>query len=433
MNIYWWLRPSRIAFLAVMPLAVWAYLAPHNFYHQFGTTNVISDSDFLLVWVSILAFGGAAWIAEMLVPERPEPALQPIPEDVYCNLLYALSAISILAILVFLAPFVEHPSLVMNVLTGVPGASATARLVVNQIPGITSQENLFSVAVVLLMLKRRFTGHGLNSGERVTLFVILLLTSLKVVLHGERLALIELVVPIAILVATQRRRSVFWAIAPLAGTAALFIFFTGTEYLRSWVAYYAARSDSLVGFASSRMAAYYITAFNNGAYVYGQEHSYFFPVQTATWIWRLPIAGLRETLQSISGADVDLAQLLSGQNIEFNNISGVFGPLIDFGPLLGITVWIILGFMSGRLFRRFAEGRPLGLVLYPTWYVGVLEMARIFYWGDTRYFPPLVVSVALSLLFGKLATTPPRPVVGGAARGLSRGPYLRRPLPGGPP
>jgi len=45
------------------------------------------------------------------------------------------------------------------------------------------------------------------------------------------------------------------------------------------------------------------------------------------------------------------------------------------------------------------------LILFPTWYVGVLEVSRVLYWGDSRYLPPLVISLLVTLIFKPRGTT----------------------------
>jgi hypothetical protein len=422
-NTYWWFRPSRIALLATMPIACYAYFASNQFYEQFGDFNAITTDRFFLVWMSIMAFAAASWLGEVVVPAVKPPPPARIRESNFQVLLFSLALVAGAATLIFLAPFVSHPALVMAVLRGDPGASDTVREIVDKIPGVTSQENLFSVVIVLFMIKPKLTGRPRTATEKAVIALVLALTAVKVVLHTERLALIELMVPLFLLaVAMRRSRSIAFALMPVAGVGALFLYFTGTEYLRSWVSWYSSRSDSLLDFALYRMLGYYMTAVNNGAYVYGEIHGYYFPLFTATWLWRLPIPGLPDLLTSISGTKIDYMQLLSGLNVEFNNPSGLFSVLIDFGPLLGVLIWGLLGAISGRLYRAFVDGRYIGLVLFPTWYVGVLEMPRIFYWGDARYFPPLIISCVIVVIFASAVPAamqrrsfraPPRPLPGG--------------------
>jgi hypothetical protein len=400
---YWWFRPSRIALCVALPLSCLAYAEPDSFYRQFEAFNSISAEQFFLLWLSVMVFIGTSWLGEVMVLPSQARALPPIPESHFRMLLFGLAFLAIAATGIFLSPILSRPDLVVAVLRGEPGASETVRLLVDQIPGVTSLENLFGVVVVLFMAKPALTGRGRTTDETLLIGIVLGLTAVKVVLHTERLALIELLVPLCLLVAaTGRRRSSLWALAPIAGVAALVLFFTGTEYLRSWVSFYSDRSHSLLDFAFARLLGYYVTAINNGAWTYSQVHASYFPFFTALWLWRLPIQGFPDWLTAIGGVNIDYLDLLSALNVEFNNASGLFAPLIDFGPVFGVACWGVLGYVSGRLCRSFIAGRCAGLVIFPTWYVGVLEVPRIFYWGDPRYFPPLVISLTIVLIYGFL-------------------------------
>lgn len=396
---YWWFRPSRVALAMAMPITVYAYLASDGFYQAFGAFNAVTDNRFFLAWISILGFSAASWLGESLALGRGATVPLLMREANYRFLLFGLAAIAMGATVVFLAPFAARPDLVLRILEGEPGAADMVRAYADQIPGVTSQENLFSLVVVLFMIKPALTGLRPTMGEKWVLGLILGLTALKVLVHSERLALIELLIPLFILISASRRRSILWGLAPMIGVAALFVFFAATEYFRSWASFYAARSDDLFEFALERIVGYYVTAVNNGAYIYGHDHSFFFPVYSGAWLWRLPIPGLSDYLADLTGTRLDTMTVLSGLNVEFNNPSGIFAPLIDFGPVIGVLVWVGLGYVSGRLYRCFVDGHCLGLILFPTWYVGVLEIPRIFYWGDSRYFPPLIVSLAIAAVF----------------------------------
>jgi hypothetical protein len=405
---YWWFRPSHVALFFVLPLVVLAYLLPNSFYAQFRAYNTIDDQRFFLAVLAVVAFALAGWIGETTRPLSHLLPLPRLPEGSYRKLVSVLAFVSLSATALFLAPIVAHPDLVLNVLKGVPLAADTARAARGQVPGITSWENIFSVVLVLILVKPALTGRRRTETEWGLILVIVSLSALKAVVVGERLALVELIVPLMMLFCAQRRRwSLLWAMAPIIGVGGLYVFFVGTESLRSWADAYSSQYDSVWDFGLLRMFGYYMTAINNGAWVYQQQNSIFFPFVTGDWFWRLPIPGLAEQLAAMTGVSTDIDVLLAALNPEFNNASGIFGPLIDYGPVLGEFVWLILGYVSGSLYRQFMDRRWLGVILFPTWYVGVLELPRIFYWGTSHYFPPLVVSLIIVLSF--LAFAPHRP------------------------
>ena len=132
------------------------------------------------------------------------------------------------------------------------------------------------------------------------------------------------------------------------------------------------------------------------------------PVMTAGWFWKLPLLNLQDHVMAWTGVALSPGIVMkSSLNIEFNNMSGIFAPLMDFGPFIGLVVWGVLGFTSGRLYRAFRSGRIIGLLLFPTWYVGLLEIPRVFYWGDSRYFPALAVSILIFLVARIVTRTDP--------------------------
>jgi hypothetical protein len=403
MTTYWWFRPSRIALMVAMPLAIFAYAASNQYYQKFGAFNAITAGDFFVAWLSILGFAGASWIAELLVADRAQKPSPYIRESDFRTLWFGLALVSIGASAIYMAPIFSNPSLLLDIFKADSNAAYIARSQVDQIPGVTSLVNLSGLVAVLFMLKPTLTRSGRTHTETLTVAILVFLTALRMIVHDERLSLIELLLPLLLLTSALSQRTFRWAVAPVAGVLGLYVFFTATEYLRSWASFYSTRSDSLLVFALDRMIGYYMTAINNGAFIYDQQSPYYFPVRTGSWLWSLPLPGLADTLSTIAGTPssvpAETDRILSAMNLEFNNTSGIFAPFIDFGPVLGVLVWVLLGYLSGRLFRAFVEKRWLGLVLFPTWYAGVLEIPRVFYWGDQRYFPPLVISLVVVFIF----------------------------------
>jgi hypothetical protein len=39
------------------------------------------------------------------------------------------------------------------------------------------------------------------------------------------------------------------------------------------------------------------------------------------------------------------------------------------------------------------------MIIYPVWFAGVVEMLRVFYWGDQRFFPVIVAAVIIVRYF----------------------------------
>jgi hypothetical protein len=138
------------------------------------------------------------------------------------------------------------------------------------------------------------------------------------------------------------------------------------------------------------------------------------PVNTAVWFYKLPIWSLLKIDINVNSVNLVfenptiIALLNNYASVEFNNPGGVFMPYCDYGLILGTFCWLILGLVSGGLMRGFIYRTPFGLVLYPVWYFGVLEVLRVFYWGDSRFFPVIVASFFVMRAFRRTIPQNPR-------------------------
>jgi hypothetical protein len=79
-------------------------------------------------------------------------------------------------------------------------------------------------------------------------------------------------------------------LVPAIGVVSLLLFFTGFEYLRSWSNYYSGRDQSLLEFGSMRLLGYYVTSFNNGAYLLQRLDPLNAPYFTAHFLWTFPLS-----------------------------------------------------------------------------------------------------------------------------------------------
>jgi hypothetical protein len=181
----------------------------------------------------------------------------------------------------------------------------------------------------------------------------------------------------------------------------LFLFFAVFEYFRSWSAYYKFQYDSYWIFVLSRLSGYYITALDNGAaMIHGSNN--FAALNTAEWFWRFP---WETFLGKALGLDPvgDDSWLYWNASAEFNNASGIFMPFVDYGKAGGLVFWFVFGMVTGVIYRGFVVGSFAGMLIYPSWFVGVLEMPRILYLSEPRYFPVLVICLVSIFLVHSLA------------------------------
>ena len=112
-----------------------------------------------------------------------------------------------------------------------------------------------------------------STGQRKTwlrLALILFLAFVRSFVATERLAILELIVPLIVVAAftyvgdPRPRIRGFVKLAPVILIPAVVAVFAVFEYSRSWVFYKQQSSGSFVDFALERFAGYYATAYNNG-------------------------------------------------------------------------------------------------------------------------------------------------------------------------
>jgi hypothetical protein len=198
-------------------------------------------------------------------------------------------------------------------------------------------------------------------------------------------------------------------IAPIFLAFVVFVLFTVGEYFRSWTFYRPLYHGPYLQFAAERLMGYYTTAINNGAVYYHYEPLH--PLlHTLRALFEFPVLGsvVSRGYAIIFGdnpayATSDTLSLLEKYaNPEFNNVPMIGALVNEYSIFLAPVAAFVLGVLSVSLYRGFLRGRLIGVLLYPSWYVGILEMPRIYYWPGVRYFPALAL-LAITLFAFALA------------------------------
>ncbi|GAA4639075.1 hypothetical protein GCM10023196_099290 [Actinoallomurus vinaceus] len=274
------------------------------------------------------------------------------------------------------------------------GALLSARTeYLTTLPGITTLTQVGPLALVCLLLDRRI------SGRRHTLELVVLASFglARGFFNAERIALMELAVPVIVLAATalpksrRRQRSILWATLPLLGPLVLAAVFGALEYTRSWNDFYARHSDTnFIGFVLRRLGGYYATASNNSAIVLAHDATNsLIPRYTGQFLWNFPIVRSFVHIDNSATNGAEYSSYLYARygNLEFNNSGGILPVIIDYGLVGAIAWWGAIGLLIGICYRTMRSGELRGIILYAVIYVGVLEMGMLFYWGLGRAFP----------------------------------------------
>ncbi|GAA0351021.1 hypothetical protein NE235_23720 [Actinoallomurus spadix] len=277
-----------------------------------------------------------------------------------------------------------------------PRALVTAKLIYfATVPGVTTLTQFGPLALICLLLNRRI-GCQRHTWE---LSALIGASLTRVFFNAERIALMEMAVPLIVLTAatlpsTRRpRRTWIWAMMPLLAPVALGLFFGAFEYTRSWNDFYAQHSDTgFGGFIMRRLGGYYATASNNSIILLDHyPSSSLLPQFTLPFLWGFPIVRsfLRADSGFVSGLDTWSSLLMRYGNPEFTNDGGILPAIADFGLAGALIWWSAVGLLIGICYRAMRSGQPSGLIFYSVTYIGVLEMGLLFYWGLGRAFPVL--------------------------------------------
>jgi hypothetical protein len=285
------------------------------------------------------------------------------------------------------------------------GSSAEAQKV-GTIPGVTTLTQVGPYVIAACSVLSR-----LGRPHRVMLTTMLALGGIRVFANSERLALLELFLPllvVAALVPPHRQRNsvkvrrrwpsgLVFAAWTATGLAALIGFFAFSERTRSWT-FYSSRTDhGLLAFSADRLQAYYATATNNGAlYLHGLSPNLVRPETTLQFLWEFPVIG--GPLRGIFGGDprplpdVWLQYLSGHSNPEFNNTGGIL-PLFGELHVLAPVLLLLIGIGLGRVYRNACSGSLAAMLGYAVVAIGVLELPRFFYYGQGRAFPVLLAGL----------------------------------------
>jgi oligosaccharide repeat unit polymerase len=309
-----------------------------------------------------------------------------------------LGVIALAAYVLLLGPWLLHPDIALQALQGLGAEEAKGSM--DRMPGITSFTNiapLFCAVWSAARLDRRFR----PTADLKCIFAgLALLTFARAIVGSERLALVEFVAPLVLAQAAFHSRPSFVRAAfPVLGLIAFVAYFAAAEFLRSWQYYQFAANDQFWEFSILRLVGYYSTSLNNGMGMFQLHSPLGVPYFTAGAMAKLPILPLLGTQTGSISDDIWAVYLFEFGNGEFNNLSGLFVPLIDFGLAIGLTVMCILGIFVGLLYRGYAQQRIAGMILYPTCYIGALEIIRLFYFGESRVVPLFLVSGILGWVF----------------------------------
>ncbi|GAB91327.1 hypothetical protein GORHZ_127_00080 [Gordonia rhizosphera NBRC 16068] len=391
-------------FVAAIAITPTFFVTDVEFRALWRTPKSVTSDTLLLFACGALALAFGALVSSSAgTPRRlarPWPALDDRSTSILRRASTVLTSLTMLGYVGFVIVIVREGISPQRLFSG----SEDVRSQIGTIPGVTTFTEFGIAAVVAasVLLANRFS--------RVELLKLLTVVALGVVrafVNSERLAMLELVVPIVVVIAAKlasepgiRRRIA--QLIPVVFLSMLVVLFGVFEYFRSWSWYRAHGSTSFPHFVVTRLAGYYATSMNNGHLnLTHMDWPNRLPFGTLTGFWLAPGVQNLNLYERLGGHPVPTSDmvLLQFGNPEFNSESGYSAAFLDYGHIGGIIYFLLAGLVVGLLYRGFRSARPFGLMLYPVAFIGLLEMPRYMYWSYGRVvYPWIALGVIIFLL-----------------------------------
>lgn len=407
----WWMKPHVLSLALMIPLLTAAWLAPVEFHWEIRRAiKFLNLNYYVLGLAGVLALASGAFLTANATPRLEGLAIAYVEAAPTLRRLlkmasWGLFTVTVGAYLLWFAPVARDPSILTDIFAG-RGEERAVRDTIGTIPGITTLVQAEVPYMTLIALRWVYLPTvPLSRLEKLACAIVLSLTMLRNFVWSERLSVIEFVMPLAVLLLRKPRYPLLTAFAPLFAAALLLTFFGISEYFRSW-SYYQYEEESFIQFIITRILAYYIAALDNGAGLVRDFGGQTAPAMTADWFWRFPWEIGQTTLHKVLNLAVRddyMNWLYWNATEEYNNPSGIFMPFVDFGAAGGLVYWFLFGLLTGLIFRSFAHGNFAGMLLYPSWFIGILEMPLEPYNLLNRYFPIMIITLALIFLVSIVA------------------------------
>ena len=414
----WWLHPAWLVALMGVVLIPASYLIPDWMYREYWRMPKHIDGNVTAICLFCVAAFAVGAFAGSTQPHKPAAEKRyawthGLPWPLLLQVFNVSFYLTLIGYVVWAGSALMRgltPSLILGVLHGDKGV---ADLVKDEymvtISGVTTLTQFGHVVIVLGgMIGAVYGWRHVRTYLGLTFF----LAFARALVNSERLAVIELAIPFAVvlirLLILDSPKMVglirlLVLAAPVYAGGLLLGLFAASEYFRSWLNYYAGGKLSFVEFVSLRLLGYYVTAINNGALLIQRIDPTGAPFFTAHFLWRFPV--LSNIVKSIYpdipfglGDDPYMTIIGVSANPEFNNGDGYLLPIVDFGLPGALLYWLMMGLACGWLYRLFCRKHPLGLTLYPLLFIGIAEMPRVIYFGEGRVIPGYVVLALVSYL-----------------------------------
>ncbi|MFM0203762.1 O-antigen ligase [Paraburkholderia fungorum] len=370
-NGYWWEDPARLMLFFILPL------------YALISMDLLGDQKAIgqLYFNGFYAFAGALFLvivtAASYFGRTLTPTVIQAPVEISRRVLDVLFVLSLIGYLTMMSGVITQPALILSFFNGEANAYDLLE-VKGRIAGISTLTQVAVAYVPLYFYVFRTPVRGITR-YKIYLLVLLGLGLLRSFIFAERLALIELAIPLTVMFLKFRRShrpSRILALGPYAAIVPLVGFFIINEYNRSWESYYINIYNNIFEFAIDRLALYYSTALNNGAGVlkilgWGMGE----PVFTFDWLFRFPMLG--DLFQAGHDFSADyLAFLSNNGDPEFNNPSGIFVYFYEWG-WFALFVAAFIGWVFNRSYSGWRSANGFWCCAHSVFLVSLCEILRV--------------------------------------------------------
>lgn len=279
------------------------------------------------------------------------------------------------------------------------------------VTGISGVTTLTQLGIVASALYAVYVFGLKNKGSVWMWALILFPGALRGMYFSERIAMLEVLVPIAVMAVIFGKVKVTLTKIVLAAVGFM-LFFTAAEGSRSYM-YYAKSGvarDGVFSYGLGRLFDYISSSVNHAvAMPELSERTFGFPSMLfGGWINMLylvvPEKAVRAFLQMNDAGQARLNVKMSPYSAQDYTNMGFFGEIFADAGYLYVVYAIIFGCLAGLAYRGIRQYQVGWMAIYPIVFFALLESYRIPYLFDIRVFYPLLY-VALRYAFLSLPRT----------------------------
>ncbi|MFY0651225.1 MAG: oligosaccharide repeat unit polymerase [Cyclobacteriaceae bacterium] len=402
---YWWYSPQKLILLYLCPLYLFFCTYPLDDLQEKGMYDGHYYIDSYILFLGLYFLLLMAGSSYLIISSKNFIDSFKKREAYYIDakFLEFIFLISVLSYLIWFRWLFSNPLILLQVIYG---SANFIKHNYDTIPGVTTLSQLGVLYVIIYYWDIR-KGRIFTTRFKAYFLISIFLAIARTILWSERLAFVEVVVPIGLIfIVTKRIKSQLIRtvinFGPLLAIGGLFIVFGLFEYVRSWGRYQYSYNSYIV-FIVDRISLYYFTAINNVAAIIQETNwpSYSFG-SILTWIYKFPGIGTFFAQIKPEEAFGNWGNFLSNYlDPEFNNRSGVLIAFTDSG-LLGATLFAIaIGALTGVAYLSFVYNRGISRYLFPILFINLLDILRISYISDVRVFPIILFLFFAYVFFKK--------------------------------